>query len=60
MSLDDFVPTLKLFIELKGRHLKNNFKAGKMAQQIKPLADKPGSSSSVPGTQEVEGENWPL
>lgn len=31
-----------------------------MAQQIKPLADKPGSSSSVPGTQELEGENWPL
>lgn len=31
-----------------------------MTQQIKTLADKPGSLSSVPGTQEVEGENWPL
>lgn len=31
-----------------------------MAQQIKTLADKPGGLSSVPGTQEVEGENWPL
>jgi hypothetical protein len=37
----------------------NTFKASKMSQQVKVLADKPDNLSSNPRTNMMERENWP-